>query len=100
MLIEGGVTISGSLVRDFPTGYTPSPGDAFTILDVGGAPCGQFVGLGEGALFAAASGERFQNSYATGNVVLTAVPESGSLVLILIGMAPLAGSRPQRTRRI
>ena len=69
----GTVTLGGTL--NLSLGFTPAPGDTFTILNKTGAGpiSGTFAGLAEGATFAA-GGLLFQITYAGGNgnnVVLT-----------------------------
>lgn len=68
---------------------TLTGGEMFTFIHAGGGVSGTFAGLAEGAsLTVGASG--FTISYAVNggqDVVLTAVPEPGSCVLLLGGVA-------------
>ncbi|KAJ3058766.1 hypothetical protein HK102_010324 [Quaeritorhiza haematococci] len=52
--------------------FTPSPGDAFTIIDADGTIAGTFKDLPEGSVFSVGSSS-FRISYAGGDVVLTAL---------------------------
>jgi autotransporter-associated beta strand protein/VCBS repeat-containing protein len=82
----GGATLSGSLI----SGFTPTNGDSFTIIDNDGtadAVTGTFAGIAEGG-FVGIGGRAFQVTYAGGDgndVVLTAVP---SPPLTLTGLGP------------
>ena len=99
--ILGDATLDGLLTLDILPGFTPSFGDVFEIFDVAGALSGQFLGLGEGALFAADTGQQFQISYLGGdgnNVVLTAVPEPTGALLALLGIA-ISGLGTRNTTR-
>ena len=73
--IFGDATLDGNLVVEPLNNFTPSEGDTFEILDIGGTLSGQFLGLGEGDLLSASSGQQFTISYLGGDgndVVLTA----------------------------
>ncbi|MBX2851485.1 MAG: PEP-CTERM sorting domain-containing protein [Phycisphaeraceae bacterium] len=88
LLIQGDAALDGTLTVDVLTGFTPDLGDTFEILDIAGTLTGQFAGLDEGALLPAVDGAQFQISYLGGDgndVVLTAVPEPGTLALLGLG---------------
>jgi fibronectin-binding autotransporter adhesin len=79
--------------------------DTFTLIlnDATDAVSGTFAGLPEGAsIIAASSGQEFTISYVGGidnnDVVLTAVPEPGSAVMLLSGMGMLLGLQRRRRR--
>jgi T5SS/PEP-CTERM-associated repeat protein/autotransporter-associated beta strand protein len=106
--------ILGSLTLDDPIlalklGFTPAPGDAFTLFSLGetGGLFGTFDGLAEGSIFGVDS-QSFRITYhgGTGNdVVLTfasgaAVPEPASWILLLSGLGlPVLRARRSRQRR-
>ncbi|MGV3532714.1 MAG: beta strand repeat-containing protein [Chthoniobacteraceae bacterium] len=109
-LVAGGVTLDGAVNLAINLAATPVPGASFRIIDntglgaIGGTS-GFFTWAGpeglltEGEQFLI-SGIEFSISYqgGTGNdVVLTAVPEPGSLITLLGGSASLMGL--QRFRR-
>jgi autotransporter-associated beta strand protein len=96
--VTGSVTLGGNLFVSLFGGYAPAGTDALTIiLNDGGDPVsGTFDGLPEGA---AVGSTGFFVSYAGGDgndVVLTTVPEPGSAVMLLSGLALLGGRRRRR----
>ncbi len=93
--IAGDVILDGTLDVQLLDAFMPTAGDTFEILDVGGTLSGQFVGLAEGALIEFDTGVPLQLTYIGGDgndVVLTAVPEPASLLLLLLA-APVAAVR-------
>lgn len=82
--VMGNAMLDGNLVDDVLPSFTPSFGDTFEIIEVAGTLGGQFIGLGEGAIFSASGGELFRINYGSGNVVLTAVPEPSTLLMLCI----------------
>jgi len=73
-------------------GFTPSFGETFDIINFtsGGTLSGTFVGLAEGAVFTV-GGQEFSISYLGGvsghDVVLTAIPEPSTTILLFAGLA-------------
>ncbi|MEK0448077.1 MAG: hypothetical protein RL088_345 [Verrucomicrobiota bacterium] len=93
--VTGSVTLGGSLFVSLLGGYTPAGTDSLTIiLNDGGDPVsGTFDALPDGA---AVGTTGFFINYAGGDgndVVLTAVPEPGSAVMLLSGLAVLGARR-------
>ncbi len=94
--VTGSVTLGGSLLTGFVGGYTPVMGDILSIILNDGtsdAVTGTFSGLAEGAPVGATG---FYITYAGGDgndVVLTTVPEPGSVTLLLGGLAILGVRR-------
>jgi hypothetical protein len=86
--VTGAVNL-GNVTLSLNLGYAPVPGDVFTIINNDGtdAIAGTFNGLAEGSIFSA-GGQEFAISYlgGTGNdVVLAAVPESATGIMLLLG---------------
>lgn len=95
--VTGSVTLGGGLFVSLFGGYTPAGTDSLTIiLNDGGDPVsGTFDGLPQGS---AVGSTGFFINYAGGDgndVVLTTVPEPGSAVMLLSGLA-LLGTRRRR----
>lgn len=93
--IAGDAILDGTLDVQLLDAFIPTAGDAFEILDVGGTLSGQFAGLAEGALIEFDTGVPLQLTYVGGDgndVVLTAIPEPASLLLLLLA-APFAAAR-------
>src|SRR5262249_5051633 len=84
LIVNGAVSLDGTLSVSLLNGFTPSVADSFKIIDNDGvdAVSGNFAGLPEGATFTVGV-YNFSITYAggTGNdVVLTAVPTNPYLV--------------------
>jgi T5SS/PEP-CTERM-associated repeat protein len=85
LTVSGTITVGGVLDVQTINGFHPQPGQSFTLIDnLGSGPIlGNFVGIGEGALFTV-DGTTFQATYlgGTGNdFVITPVPEPASALL-------------------
>lgn len=101
--VTGTVDIAGATLA-LSGAYFTSPeitNDLFTILiNNGPSPViGTFAGLAEGARTFSTSGQDFTISYVGGDgndIVLTAVPEPGSAVLVLGGFAMLGARRRRK----
>jgi hypothetical protein len=89
LLFGGDVDLDGTLGLSLVSPFTLSGGDEFKILDVAGTLTGQFSGLDEGALIDLGDGNPLlQLTYAGGDgndVVLTALPEPASAMLLVVG---------------
>jgi fibronectin-binding autotransporter adhesin len=96
--VTGTVNLGGATLTLSGSYAAGAANDLFTILLNDGAAdpvIGTFAGLGEGTLFTA-NGQAFTISYAAGDgndVVLTAIPEPGSAMLLVGGLALLARRR-------
>ena len=96
--VTGSVTLAGMLNASLFDGYIPGGADALTIIlnDDVDLVSGTFTGLPEGAPVGATG---LYITYAGGDgndVVLTAVPEPGSAVMLLGGLAILGARRRRR----
>jgi len=110
LLVTGGNVALGSGVADLAlSGAGAGLGEYYWIINNTGAgsTTGSFAGLAEGTLFEALSGTRFTIYYganfATGQLaggndvlLLSAVPEPGSVVLLLVGLGVLAWWRRRK----
>jgi FG-GAP-like repeat len=93
MVVNGSVTLAGTLSTSFLNGFTPQVGDSFEIINNDGtdAVTGTFAGLPEGASFTL-GGTTFSITYkgGTGNdVVLTA---QSNVTVSLSGQAVLSSA--------
>ncbi len=104
--VTGTVNLSGATLS-LSGSYLTTPAvtnDLFTILLNDGDPMldpviGTFAGLSEGAHVYSGLGQDYLISYAGGDgndIVLTAVPEPGSVVMLVGGLATLLGFRRRR----
>lgn len=107
--ITGTLNWSANTALTIATGYTPTIGDEFTILSNDGTDTTLGIGLFTSAGNPVNDGDIFNYlgdgmslaiDYTAGSdnndIVLTVVPEPGSLVMLLGGLAILTGARRRR----
>jgi len=88
----GALVLDSGASLDIVLGFTPSFGETFDIINFtsGGTLSGTFAGLAEGATFTV-GGQEFSITYQGGvsghDVVLTAIPEPSTTVLLFAGLA-------------
>lgn len=102
LTIQGNIDLSGLLNLQLIHGFIPNPGDSFTIIDNQGIASinGIFTGLTEGTLFTS-NGTLFQITYQGGDgndLMITAVPEPGTVILVGISALLTAGYSWKRYR--
>jgi len=97
LVVGGNVSLDGFLNVELINSFSPSAGNSFEIIDVGGTQSGQFIGLGEGSPLGNFGGTELFISYAGGgnNVVITTtastVPEPAWIGGLGVGLASLYG---------
>ncbi|MBP9026399.1 MAG: hypothetical protein KBH81_09690 [Phycisphaerae bacterium] len=85
LTVGGDVNLGGSTLQIDLGSFTPDLNDTFTIIQFSGALSGQFA---QGTSISS-GGTDFSIGYMADSVVLTVIPEPGSLLLGLIGLALL-----------
>lgn len=87
LLVAGDLELNGLLTLSMINNFAPAPGQAFTIIDVGGERHGEFAGLPEGAAVGNFGGRDLFVTYQAGDgndvALFTAVPEPAALLLML-----------------
>jgi fibronectin-binding autotransporter adhesin len=82
--VTGTATLGGNLTLSLLGGYTPVENTTFTILTAGSIS-GIFTGLANNSEFSS-GGQNWKIAYNPTNVVLTAVPEPATWVLLALGL--------------
>ena len=102
LIAAGDVTLDGLLDLQLLGGFTPDAGQTFEIIDVAGSLCGEFDGLGEGAVVDTFGGIDLRITYTGGDgndVFLRAVPEPSVFALALLGLVTMGFIACRRRER-
>ena len=93
-VVTGDATLDGTLVLQFLNGFAPSVGNAFELLDVGGAVTGAFADVSVRGL---APGADFAEDFVDGKLTVTSLTDAVSLPVVSVkGKTTLREGKPKK----